>query len=348
MDSPLIGCKEQELVHINTKKFDLTIIGKPCHPKAEVIDRPGPVSSFSVNCKEDYFINIKFSNQIDVTNNNVKRKEAKYKTIPLFYENQNYQFIIENKGEYDISFWHENSTIREKVKGIGRAKRTLTGVLNFGSEIGFSEFKIIVDGESYLEACIEIFPSKIDYTDDYIAILNDVNSEIYNLAFDFLKKTYLWSNIKENIGSSLTEFFSIIQIIFDRLMTACDTILKSPHHVLNQEKQIVPFHKMRKSNSDTIKWLEKKPQNLIKLNEGYLPLKALTIKKNICFDTFENRFVRYILKTVLKKLESVEVNYINLGRKKDDDIIKRLGSMKKEINRRLEFSFLKGMGTYIL
>ncbi len=344
MDSPLIGCKEQELVYISTEKFDLTMIGKPCHPKAEVVDRVEPISSFSVKCKESYFIKIKFTHQDEEDNNSVVGSEIRYKTIPLFYENQNYQFIIENKGEYDISFWHENSVIREKVKAIGRAKKTLTGVLNFGSEIGFSEFKVIVDGESYLDVCMEIFPSKIDYTDDYIAILNDVNCEIYNLAFDFLKKTYLWSNIKENIGSSLTEFFSIIQIIFDKLIDACDTILKNPHHVLQQERQIVPFHKLRKSNSNTIRWLEKNPQNLIRSNDGYLPLKALTIRKNICFDTFENRFVKYILKVVLKKLEGVKINYIKLGRKKDDEVIKRLDSMKKEINRRLEFSFLREVG----
>ncbi len=344
MASPLIGCKDQELIYISTEKFDLIIKGKPCHPKTGVLSKSAATSNLSVVCNENYFIDIALFPQEKLGANVFNGYKSNYKTIPLFYENQNYEFIIENKGEYDLFFWHENSSIREKISAVGRTKRTLSGVLNFGSEIGLSEFKIIVDGEPFLEVCIEVFPSKIDYNDDYIAILNDVNNEIYNLAFDFLKKTYLWSNIKENVGGSLTEFFSIIQIIFDKFIAASDTVLKTPHHILQQEKQVVPFHKIRKSNLDTIKWLEKKPQNLLKIDEGYLPVKALAIKKSICFDTFENRFIKYILKSVTKKLEGVKINYIKLGRKTNDDIIRRLDSMKNDISKRLEFSFLRDVG----
>ncbi|OQB53023.1 MAG: hypothetical protein BWX97_00906 [Firmicutes bacterium ADurb.Bin146] len=39
MASPLIGYKDQELVYIETQKFDLIIKGKPYHPKADVNDK---------------------------------------------------------------------------------------------------------------------------------------------------------------------------------------------------------------------------------------------------------------------------------------------------------------------
>ena len=344
MASPLIGYKDQELVYIETQKFDLIIKGKPYHPKAEVLNKSKSNSSISVVCKESYNIDIAHSVKDFLGVSSVSKSKSIYRTIPLFYENQYYEFIIENKGEYEISFWHQNSSIRDRVNAVGRNKRTLSGILNFGSEIGFSEFIIMVDGESFLEICIEIFPSKIDYNDDYVAILNDVNNEIYNLSFDFLKKTYLWSSIRDNVGGSLTEFFSIIKIIFDKFIIASDTVIKSPHHVLQKENQIVPFHKLKKTNSDTLKWLAKRPHNLLMINEDYIPIKALATKKSICFDTFENRFIKYTLKTVAKKLEGVKANYIKLGRKTDDNVIKQLDFMKDEINRRLEFSFLRGVG----
>lgn len=344
MASPLTGYKDQELVCIETNKFDLIIKGKPYHPKAEVLNKSQSNSSISVVCKESYNIGIALSMKDLLEANSVSNNKSIYRTTPLFYENQYYEFIVENKGEYEISFWHQNSTIRDKVSAVGRNKRTLSGIINFGSEIGFSEFKIIVDGESFLEICIEIFPSKIDYSDDYVAILNDVNNEIYNLSFDFLKKTYLWSSIRDNVGGSLTEFFSIIEIIFDKFIVASDTVIKSPHHVLQKENQIVPFHKLKKTSSDTIKWLAKRPHNLIMINEDYIPIKALVTKKSICFDTFENRFIKYILKTVAKKLEGVKANYLKLGRKTDDNVIKQLDFMRHEISKRLEFSFLRGVG----
>jgi len=344
MASPLTGCKEQELIYINTEKFDLIIKGKPCHPKAEALNNTMDVSNLSLVCKRPYIIEMALSPECKTDTNNGTGGLSNYRTIPLFYEHQNYELVIENKGDYDIFFWHGNSLIREKVGIVGRTKKTLSGILNFGSEIGFSDFKIYVDGESFLEVCIEVFPSKIDYSSDYISILNDVNSEIYNLAFDFLKKTYLWSNMNENIGGSLTEFFSIINIIFNRFKAATETVLKTPHHILQQENQVVPFHKLKKTNKATLKWLERNPQHLLKLGDVYVPQRALTVKKSISFDTFENRFIKYILKAVAIKLEGVKKNYIKLGRKLDDETIKSLDRMKNEISKRLEFSFLKSVG----
>lgn len=343
MDLPLIGCKEEELIYVSTEKIDFTIIGKPCHPKAEALNKSCEVSYLSIKCTDDFSADIIFLPQENV-NDSINKKEVKYKTIPLFFENQNYQLIIENKEDHNIFFWHENSIIKERIKEIGRSKKILSGVLNFGNEIGLSELKVIVDGVLYFTICVEVFPSKVNYTEDYVAILNDVNSEIYNLSFDFFKKTFLWANIKENVGNSPTEFFSIIQIIFDRLIIACDTILKHPHHILKRERDIVPFHKLRKSNADTIKWIQKHPQNVIRRGKDYLPLKALETKKFICFDTFENRFAKYILKVIVKKLENIKTKYMKLDRKTNGYIIERIDLMHKEIIRRLEFSFLKEVG----
>lgn len=345
MASPLIGCKERELVYISTEKLDLTIKGKPCHPKAEVLSKVKDFqSAFSVSCAAEYSTEIFLTSKQDMERHDELKAFSTFKTGPLFYEYQNYEVVIESKVDSEISFWHDNNLLREKVSYVGKSKKILSGVLNFGTEIGLSEFKIYVNGQEYLKVVMEIFPSKIDYQEDYINILRDVNDEIYNLAFDFLKRTYLWSSLNENIGSSLTEFFSIISIIFDKLKTSIDIILKTPHHVLQQETSIVPFHKIKKSNMETIKWLEKNPQHMV-LHEGkYVPNKALVTKKNISFDTFENRFIKYILKSILKRLIDVKVNYTKLKRDTDKEIIKSIDRMNKEIEKRVEFSFLKDVG----
>jgi len=344
MASPLIGCKEQDLVYIKTDKFDLTIKGKPCHPRAEAILTYGDrISTFSISCRKAFFVEVldSESGKRSIMHDS---ESLSLQVIPLFFEQQNYQVIIENTSESDLSFWHDNISLREKVGYIGKNKKTLSGILNFGSEIGLSEMSILVDGKVYLTITIEIFPSKLDYQTDYYNILKDVNTEIYNLAFDFLKKTFLWASSRENVGNSLTEFYSIISLIFNKLKAALDVVIKNPHHVLECENSIVIFNKIKKANSSTIKWLEKHPNNIIEHRGQYLPPKALTVKKRISYDTFENRFVKYILKTIIKKLDNVRSYYDKLDRLKDEQVIRQIDAMHKELTKRLEFSFLKNVG----
>ena len=74
-----------------------------------------------------------------------------------------------------------------------------------------SDLFVLVDGKRYLKLTIEVFPSKISYKDDYKAIVADVTAEVYNLVFDFLRKTYDSFDISSEKQSSPVEFFSIIR-----------------------------------------------------------------------------------------------------------------------------------------
>lgn len=338
MDSPHTGCKECELLYINTPKFDLVIKGKPCHPKAETLKvNSDDISELKLFCKEECVVEV-YNQQT------IKCYYEIIKSQPIFYENQDYQIIIENKGNYNIRFWHDNNSLREKVGYIGKSNRILSGIINFKNEVGFSEFKIFVDDIDYLTIIIEIFPSKIDYKNDYKNILLDVNNEIYNLAFEFLKKTYFGAIIGRNTGNSLSEFFSIICIIFDRLKLAVDLILKNPHHILQHEKEILPYYKIKKGGNETLKWLQKNPHYIMMIENKYFPQRALVVNKNISYDTLENRFIKYILKMVVKKLESLKQMYLKLDRKLDDEIIRKIEYMQREIQRRVDTSFLKEVG----
>ena len=71
---------------------------------------------------------------------------------------------------------------------------------------------------------LEIFPSKIDYKEDYIQLLQDVNEQIYNLSFDFLRKTYHLTGLRETQHQSLTEFYTILQHIFQQFIRAVERI----------------------------------------------------------------------------------------------------------------------------
>lgn len=338
MASPHIGCKEEDLLFIETEKLDLTIKGMPCHPKAECLNLNKDVSSqIGVWCEEEFAITA-FLKEETLTAPNV------IETKPLFFEQQDYEIVIENKGNYSIEFWHENSLLRNKVRPVGKSQKVLSGILNFRSEVGISDLIIKVNGKTFLKIEIEVFPSKVDYQKDYNQILQDVNKEIYNLAFDFLKRTYLQAATKETVGNSLTEFFSIINLLFEKFIGAVNIIIQAPHHVLQSESMVVPFHKLKKSNTSAIKWLTKKPQYLLKDGNDYIPQKALMTKKTVSFDTFENRFVKYILNSVLKRLVTFKENYIGLDKDSDEYVLQRIDGMYREVQKRLEYSFLRNVG----
>ena len=77
---------------------------------------------------------------------------------------------------HTVSFWHENYNVRNKITPIGRKRSMLSGVINFGNDIGFSDLFIKVDGHPYMKLTIEVFPSKINYKEDYKAIVADITA----------------------------------------------------------------------------------------------------------------------------------------------------------------------------
>ena len=74
-------------------------------------------------------------------------------------EYKNHEIIIEGKND-KIEFYHENSTIRNKVTSTGRSGKMLNGLINFWGEIGYSDLYVLVNGKEYLNITVEVFPRK--------------------------------------------------------------------------------------------------------------------------------------------------------------------------------------------
>ena len=223
------------------------------------------VSKISLSCKDNFETVINNGNII--YNDNVEFKNnylycASFETMPIFYEQQNYELIIESWDNYIPEFFHDNINIRNKVTSVGRNNKILSGILNFQNEIGLTDLYVKINGKQYLSLTIEIFPSKIQYYDDYMNLMSDVSDEIYNLVFDFMKKTYQEASINNLNKNSPTEFFSIIKIIYENFIKACDIIINRPQHILELTYRILPSHKIKKINQNTFRWIEKHPQYL--------------------------------------------------------------------------------------
>lgn len=329
-----------ELIYIQTEKVSVTIKGQASHPKMQGAEHREKESKLKVFCDENYEIHLKGDAEpvSEVVFGNSCYGE--YITVPIFYEQQRYEIIIESAGNHTVEFWHDNYNVRNKVTAVGRSARILSGILNFGNEIGMSDLVIRVNGNDYLRIVIEVFPSKISYKDDYKAIVADVTAEVYNVIFDLLKKTYMGYKQNDKVSSSPVEFFAVISKIYGDFIKAVDMILAHPHHELETIRKVLPSHKIKATDNRSIRWIEKHPNHVMRKGDRVDVDKALAVRKQVTYDTKENRLTKFILQSTAKKLMNFKRNYMQLQRDVDAAVIDKIDHMIQGINRRCNNGFL--------
>jgi len=335
-----------ELVYIQTDKVSVTIKGQASHPNDQGAEHTEKESFLKVFCDEAYEISL--NGDAEPVSKQVIGNAClgKYRTVPIFYEQQRYEIVIESLGDYTVEFWHDNYNIRNKVTAVGRSARILSGVINFGNEIGMSDLVIRVNGSDYLRIVVEVFPSKISYKDDYKAIVADVTAEVYNVIFDLLKKTYLGYRQNDKVGSSPVEFFAVISKIYEDFIRAADMILAQPHHELETTREVLPSHKIKATDNRSIRWIEKHPHHVAKTGNHVSVDKALAVRKQVTYDTKENQLTKYILQSTAKKLINFKRNYARLQREIDTAIAVKIDGMIQGLARRCNSGFLSNVSPH--
>ncbi|MBR4909643.1 MAG: restriction endonuclease-like protein [Acidaminococcaceae bacterium] len=343
MDSLRTG--SDELVYIGTEKVSITIKGSATHPSFQGVEYSEGDSTLRVYCHDSFDCMLK-GNTAAGTLMHSSIFSGIYSVTPMFFEQQRYEIIIEAAEGHTVQFWHDNINIRKKVTPASRFHEILSGVINFGNEIGFSDLVIQVDHSDYLRLVLEVFPSKINYWEDYHAIVEDVTQEVYNVVFDFLKRTYLDYQQNDRASSSPVEFFAVIRKIYGDFLKAADMILSQPHHILETTHRILPGYKVKILDNSGMRWIEKHPGQVLRKGNQFAIAKALAVKKQITYDTKENRLTKYILQTTASKLKNFKQNYLRLKREEDIKFVAAIDEMIKNINRRSSSSFLSNAGTY--
>ena len=162
------------------------------------------------------------------------------------------------------------------------------------------------------------------------------------MAYGFLARTYLSSEINNKSNNNDSEFYSILNYVFNKLKKSIDIILYNPYHELQKDSKVVKYHKIRNASNETIKYLEKRPYLMEKLNDTYLPKEALITKKTVTTNTKENRFFKFMLLKIIGKIDKFILKLKKFNNN-DTEIIERLLSFKKEINKRMNSSLLRNI-----
>ncbi|CAM4447773.1 restriction endonuclease-like protein [Paenibacillus tarimensis] len=342
-----------ELLRIETNWFNLYLQGKPFHPTVEALqlhrrDDAGWVEARLQPQSLHSGLELRSIALFNPEQQALTDWQVGDACPPLFYETQGYELVVELEDDVALTFYHDNQHVREAVLPKGR--RLLSGVLNFQNEVGYTELELRRDGKPVFRLQLEIFPSKLDYQKDYEAILHEVNAQIYNLSFDFLRRTFQLTGLRETRHQSMTEFFVILQHVFQQLVQTIERMQSAPHHRMRMENRLVGAARVKKAGRENIAFLAKRPhylaqdtQNgLLRLgNQRYTPTHVLETKRHVDYDTMENRFVRWVLLRIERRLRSMKLLLNKKDRAPDPVLMNKLNRMQSDIGRLLKLDFLR-------
>ncbi|MBM7587642.1 putative component of viral defense system (DUF524 family) [Bacillus pakistanensis] len=348
------GAETKELLFIETEDFTLYIKGMPYNTRFQSLSQYRTHSSmekermaFKWNGEAVETVEI-----YDVENDSLKEL-GDHSFSPIFFENGVYQIVISPKSDKKLSFYHEHPGIRKAVEPVGRGSNPiLMGNLHFLNEVGYTSFSIKHNEKVLLEVTLEIFPTKLSYKDDYRKLLDEVNDEVYNLAFHFIKKTFLGASSHLSENPSLTEFYRLIEFYFENFVKSIHRIEEQPHHQLLTEYQLVRGERIKKLDSKGRKHLRRNPHLFMETENGIVlhdkpvfPVKGLNTRKTITYDTLENRFVKWMMERLHHKLTDLVMKIKSQSgryeRKVDEELLKKVTSMQSALKTLLNKPFWK-------
>ena len=266
---------------------------------------------------------------------------------PLFFEQTDYEIIIRSMNGQKVSFWNENYAIRERIGSVIDGDDTLiSGVINFDNMVGYSEFEIYLNERKHVIIRVEVFPTKISYRKDYQLMINDISEMACEAIIDFMRKTYQIFSLGEKKSTVPAVYFQILSTIFRNFMNAVNRIIAVPHHKLVTEHVVIPEYKAKKTDKALDKWLMKHPGYVDASGGKIRAERVLAVKKQVTYDTSENRFVKFVLNSIIRKLEEFVQRYHRSAVRTEEKVLSDADKMIRDVKRVLNTTFLREVSEY--
>lgn len=240
----------------------------------------------------------------------------------FFYEWQriNYAYAATNNPLFVAPFELRinNRTVKKSDKKGGN--HILTGQYCFEDGVGETCLEIRDAANTLIIAVTaEVFPQKMDYKSDFQAMTADISEIIHNLAYDALKDTYRKSRSKPAGHTTMHEWWSILDTMFNDLLSSIYVIKGRAKHGIIHSEKILPVEKIKTASKKNADWLIKNAHYAGKGPEGLkvMPGKyyshALSGRKQVTYDTYENRFVAWAIKNAIQQLRAYKKHIESLS-----------------------------------
>ena len=269
----------------------------------------------------------------------------------MFLEETEYQILFESN-DIDANFnvlysltKINNNHFKPFRFSLGDNKKyKIAGTLNFRSYVGKSFLDVIKDDINSNKIPIEVRSKKIDYFDQYSAMIADLSQHSLSLIFEVNSPLYQEFDLDYKKKDTYYEDFMFLEYLFreENLPSIFEYLSKNLHSQLKNRIETVPISFASNVNNNTLKNMVSKPNNLFnsdadfnivdKLN-GYLPHEIEQTKHDDIIDIPENRFFKYFLELIQNLIEKL------LKNPKEGYIKDKLGLFRDEIEYYLSNKF---------
>lgn len=217
------------------------------------------------------------------------------------------------------------------------------GILNFRSYVGKSFLDVKKDDINSIKIPIEVRSKKIDYFNQYSAMIADLSQHSLSLLFDVNSPLYQEFNSGHGKKETFYEDFMFLEYLFrpDNLPAIFEYLVMNLHSQLKTHSETVPLPIASKFDQNTLKNIMTKPQ-LVEVNnsfqlanklKGHLPYEIEQIKHEDIIDIPENRFFKYFLVLIQNLIDDL------LTHAKKGYIEDKLLSFRDELDYYLSYKF---------
>ncbi len=265
------------------------------------------------------------------------------KAHPLIFENKDYFIDFTFKNKETIVKPHIVSKIKEvEEKFLYRENiGLLSGTINFGNDLGKSNLTLEYIKDNLIHEFnfdFEVFPTKLNYREDYDKIIKDIEKEYPYLVLDFLKKTYKSFKTGNSPNTDLI-WWQVFGGIYKDFIQSSKFVLNKPHSRITRKTKNLKADRI-------IKWTPA-------LEEEYSQFKHFPNKtysseyKTLTSNTSENRFFKHAIFQTLKRYQNVK-KYVfkNYEGKLTNNFKNELDTIEKELQTISAHPFFKTIDNF--
>ena len=228
---------------------------------------------------------------------------------PRVFEATEYKLLLRGAGTKHVELRHRDPAILQELHPT--TDHTIVhGGINFKNEIGRSRFSVYVEGRAEYEFEIEVFPTRLDYANDYAVLTADIEEIHTGLVLEYLRSTFHFGFSAESESSSRLEWTLTLRHVISDLERALHYIEQHPHHGLNRERVSTRVEKLRRADATIRKMiLQGKGQGAkFRTSSGRVLHERLPERRSlVTLDTPEHRWLTTQLTRIRKSLAEIHL-----------------------------------------